>query len=152
MKTISVKAINPIDGKTYINEILASRIVGWYTRDRYYIETAGSQREAYWTSYQGATTIISIDSGAEYEIAESIVVFRQRLAGVLNGERDYSPRYRVENVCASCSKPLYGNGLQLIFPGTEMFGVFEILSSNPAHPKVHVCGKCIYAMLREGKS
>lgn len=72
MKTIKIKAIGPRDRGVRENEVLVSRIVGWYQRDGYIDSPA-------WTSYKGPTTFISIDSGVEYEIAESMESFKSRL-------------------------------------------------------------------------
>lgn len=77
MKIIKIQAIDPDDQGVRENEILVSRIVGWYTRGRIYSNSN-------WSNYKGPTTIISIDSGAEYEIAESLENFRERLRAIVD--------------------------------------------------------------------
>lgn len=91
MKTISIQAIDPGDGKTRNNEVLVSRIIGWYTRNRHYRETPASAVEAYWEPFVGPTTIVSIDSGVEYEIAETIESFTKRISELV----DASPIFEI---------------------------------------------------------
>lgn len=79
MKTILIQAIDPADRGARENEVLISRIIGWYSRDGYYDNPR-------WTSYKGPTTIISIDSGAEYEIAESMESFRGRISSLIDAD------------------------------------------------------------------
>lgn len=72
MKTIKVQAVDPNDGKIRENEIVVSRIVGWYQRDKgftrisldFYVQT-----EFGWMN-------------GEYQIAESSESFSTRLAAI----------------------------------------------------------------------
>lgn len=79
MKTIRIAAIDSDDGKVRQNEVLVSRIVGWYERE---LSTS--------TGLAGPVTTISIDNRdsngypMEYHIAESMEDFRARLAKVVD--------------------------------------------------------------------
>ena len=76
MKTIRIAAIDSDDGKVRQNEVLVSRIVGWYEREL--------------SGVVDPVTTISIDNRdsngypMEYHIAESMEDFRARLAKVVD--------------------------------------------------------------------
>lgn len=131
MKTIHIPAIDPNDGFVRDNEIFVSRIVGWYTRHRHYIQLPSpGSIDAYWKGFEGSTTIISLDSGAEYEIAESQESFRDRLAAIIDppsfgftGFTPILPSFRVPQpevvryfnchpLCAECNNPMSQTGRQ----------------------------------------
>lgn len=80
MKTIRIQAIDREDDGVRENEVLVSRIVGWYSRSQYYDNPK-------WTSYKGPTTFISIDSGVEYEIAESLESFTERMGTIVDASK-----------------------------------------------------------------
>ena len=66
------------------NEVLVSRIIGWYSRGIRY-------ENRKWSSYVGPITIVSIDSGVEYDIAESMESFTRRMGEIV----DASPIFEI---------------------------------------------------------
>lgn len=143
MKTIKIQAIDPDDQGVRENEILVSRIVGWYSRGRI-VERPGNP------ILVTTTTLISLDSGAEYEIAESLESFRSRLTAIVDlpsyeftGFRPappFSPApFQLHPRCSSCSGPM--KTLQLSFLNVNH--VCDVMVEDPAAPNVRVCRDCV---------
>lgn len=140
MKTILIQAIGPRDRGVRENEVLVSRIVGWYQRDGYIDSPA-------WTSYKGPTTIISIDSGIEYEIAESLESFRNRLTAIVDvpypgtrgftGSKPLPPPFYPR--CSSCGGTVFG--LQLVFKNVR--NTVDIIARDPSDKGAEICRQCI---------
>lgn len=149
MKTILIKAIDPDDRGVRENQVLVSRIIGWYSRSQNFYSPFRPDSVAY-SDYAGPITIVSIDSGVEYEIAESLENFRNRLRAIIDvpsyGFTGFKPAppfaptpFQLHPRCSSCSGPM--KTLQLSFINVNH--ACDVTVEDPSAPNVRVCRDCV---------
>ncbi len=157
MKTIKIQAIDPDDNGVRQNEVMVSRIVGWYSRGWNYFNPKSPDSEGY-SDYSGPITIVSLDSGAEYSIAESLESFRTRLRAIIDvpsyGFTGFKPMPpfvpKIKDPCVRCGESVSGRGTALtVMRDNAAPAVFEII----AHPCFGVgeklCGHCVRRLVSE---
>lgn len=134
MKAISIQVIQP-DGATIVsNEIIATKVMGW--------RMVGSGRHLPQTGF--SKMIVTMDSGQEYDVAESAEDFKQRLRMVLE-----VPVYGFSGFIPSSSfrttPPIVENRIGTLENIARMLIRTVVKTAHPAR-----CGYCGELKVSEG--